>query len=496
MSNITLPQIFQKGMVLQRRIPICVWGQASGHKKITVQLGDGEASAEVKDGKWQVYLPPMQAATSLVMYITADNETLEIQDIAIGEVWLAGGQSNMEFLLRFDEDKETAQKIINSDIRCFEVPKLSYDRQEEYNDYSEVGIWRKQGGEESLYFTAVGFYFANKLHETLGVPIGIINCTWGGTSASVFTSREYLTGNLCFFVDEADKWQKKMNYDEGIAEYRELQKQLSSLPMDFGVTNEEPIKPSKGMMSFFEKFNSYKYAPFSPFCPSVLHRTMLKSVSPFTISGVIWYQGESDEAYPHLYEELMSAMIRCWRDMWTNELPFIIVQLASFEYMMEPLDFVPMRKVQEDITKNIPKVNLICAMDAGLQYDIHPKKKKPIGERLALQALSKVYGYDILSDSPSVSSYSKSEGCIDIEFAHCGSGLYVKGDKAETIDLFIDERKNENVKVSVSGNHMIIESADIEIDKTAIVKFAWHPYCVDNVYNSADLPMLPFKVEL
>ena len=496
MAKITLPQIFQNGMVLQRNKSICIWGEAEGCSEITVTLAENSAFAKVEDGKWQLYLPPMQAGSNYTMNVSSGSETVQFTDVAIGEVWLAGGQSNMEFLLRFDADAEESKKIVNSDIRCFEVPKRSYEGQEKDDDYSQVGLWRKQGGDESLYFTAVGFYFANKLHETLNVPIGIINCTWGGTSASVFTSKEYLTGNLSWYVEQADKCQNGMDYDEGLKEYRKLLEDLYKMPMDMAIINEAPIYPDDAMTEFFNKLESYHFATFSPFSTSVLYRTMLLTVVPFSISGVIWYQGESDEPHSELYEELLSAMIRCWRDLWKEELPFILVQLASFERMMEELDFVPVRAIQEKVSKTVPKVNIICSMDVGLQYDIHPKKKKPIGERLALQALSKVYGYNILSDSPSVSAYSKTDGCIDIEFADCGSGLYADGDKPQTIDLIIDGVTVTDKEVSVSGNHMIIHSDEISSDKKVTVSFSWHPYCVDNVYNSAGLPMLPFTIDI
>ena len=127
----------------------------------------------------------------------------------------------------------------------------------------------------------------------------------------------------------------------------------------------------------------------------------------YSLSGVIWYQGETDEAHLDLYEDLLRAMITNWRDLWHEELPFILVQLASFEYMVEPLNFVPIRAIQEKLTKTMPKVGITCSMDVGMQYDIHPKHKKPVGERLALQALSRVYGLPILADSPSVEGYQR-----------------------------------------------------------------------------------------
>ena len=149
-----------------------------------------------------------------------------------------------------------------------------------------------------------------------------------------------------------------------------------------------------------EQTRRYHLAPFSAFRPCGLYATMLCSIAPYTVSGVLWYQGESDTDNADIYDELIGAMIRCWRDLWGEELPFFMVQLAPFEYMVEALDFVPIRASQERICKQQEKVWLVCAMDAGMRYDIHPKDKRPIGERLALQVLSKQYGVVLEADSP------------------------------------------------------------------------------------------------
>lgn len=492
MNEIILPLIFQNGMVLQRRKPICFWGRAAEGCEITVQLAGESALAVTKNGEWMTFLPPMEAATGFTLRISSEGCEINIKDVAIGEVWLASGQSNMEFLLRDDADAASAINIDNADIRCFEVPKKSYPGQENDRDYSTVGQWRKACGKEAHYFTAVGFYFAEKLHQGLNVPVGIINCTWGGTSASAFMAEEYLTGRLKFFLDKAKEAQSKIDHDTEFERFKALQKNMDSLPIDNSVPNLAPIYPDKAMMKAFGEMTVLHQSVYSPFRPCGLYETMLKTIVPYTLSGVIWYQGESDEPYADLYEELLHAMIVNWRDMWHEALPFILVQLASFECMVEPLNFVPIRAIQENLTKTMDKVWLICAMDVGMQYDIHPKKKRPIGERLALQALSKVYGHPILADSPTVEGCKRDGSTIYIRFANCGDGLECRGDQPQTVDVKINDIAVNKPNISVHDNVMLVSSPELETDGVVTVEFCQHPFCEDTVYNSAGLPVLPF----
>lgn len=496
MGHIELPLIFQNGMVLQCKRPICIWGTAQGCAQITVALAGQSACTAVKAGRWQVYLPPMPAGTGYTLTVSAGNACLTYRDVALGEVWLASGQSNMEFLLRDDAEAVEAAKTNHPYIRCFEVPKRSYIGQENDQDFSGVGCWRYAQGSESLYFSAVGFYFATRLWAQLKVPVGIINCTWGGTSASAFTARAYLTGPLARFTEKADAVQADMDYETGLQGYRAMQKQLAEMPISMATVNAAPLIATEEMKAFMEKMDCYRLAAFSPFRPCGLYETMLKTIAPYTVSGVLWYQGESDEPNTDLYEALMGAMIRCWRDLWHEELPFLLVQLASFEFMMEPLDFVPIRAIQQALCNTLSRVWMVCAMDAGLQYDIHPKNKRPVGERLALQAISKIYGYSILSDSPSVWHCSRNENTVTVVFDHCGDGLTCAGTTPQTFDISADGVPVSDFSVQVHENQIRITSLQFAAATKVAVDFAQRPYCIDNIYNSANLPVLPFTCTL
>lgn len=492
MTKLTLPALFRDGMVFQRQKPICVWGQAEAADCVTVALGEASAIAQVLDGQWRTYLPPMQAGTGFTLTIAAGDQTLAIFDVAVGEVWLAGGQSNMEFLLRDDAEHTEACAYADADVRCYEVPKVAYDGQENDRDYSQVGIWRKAGPGDSEYFTAVGFYFARKLREALPVPVGIINCTWGGTSGSAWVDESCLTGELAFYLNRAAEARKKIDAATEKDEYKKIQQMIDALPPMNAAVNDHPLVADDAMKAAMEHMNLYNLCAYSPFRPCGLYRTMLLPIVPYTVRGIIWYQGESDEYFGGLFEPLTRALIRKWRALWQEDLPFLMVQLASFEYMMEPLNFVPIRQMQQRIAEDTPHVRLVCAMDAGLRYDIHPKNKRPIGERLALQALHYVYDLPLLSDSPAFQTVRKTEDQLVLSFRY-GEGLHVKGEQPQTIDLIVDGQAVENPKVIVKNDCLVVASPMLCEARSATVRFAWHPFCEDNVYNRADLPVLPFE---
>ena len=491
MGNLTLPLIFQDGMVLQRRTPICVWGTAPEGNLVTVLLAGETALAVSRNGGWKAYLSPMEAGSGHTMTVFAGDNTISIEDVAIGEVWLAGGQSNMEFLLRDDAEAEEATQIDCPEMRCFEVPKIAYAGQEQDRDYSEVGIWRKAIGREARYFSAVGFYFAKKLYEELHVPVGIVNCTWGGTSASAYVTPDDLSGALKPYLDRAAEAQAKLDPATERERYRNLQYSMDHMPFDNSRSNLAPIQPDPEIMASMAEMGELFLSRYSPFRPCGLYETMLKPTAPYTIRGVIWYQGESDAAYADTYELLMQQMIARWRHLWRTNLPFFVVQLASFEEMMEPLDFVPIRAAQERLTRSCENVWLACAMDAGMRYDIHPKHKRPVGERLALQALSKVYGRSVLADSPSVEGARREGAAIRIRFANSGEGLICRGAYPETLDVSVNGAALNAFIAEVRDNELLLSAPELAQGRVT-VSFCQRPYCEDNLYNSAGLPMLPF----
>lgn len=495
MSKIQLPALFQQSMVLQRRKAICVWGEAEDCASVEVTLGGHTACARVEKGRWKTFLPPMEAAVGLVLQISGGDCRLCIGDVAVGEVWIAGGQSNMEFLLKYDAEAAASCALQNPDVRCFEVPKIAFPGQETYFKMSAAGFWRKEQPAESPDFTAVGFYFANRLYEALQVPVGILNCTWGGTSASCWVSEGYLTGELQFYLDRARAVQASLDRDAAFAEFVAMQKKMLAGDFDMGTPHLAPLEFQIDEATH-EHLMAMNNWPFSPFRPCGLHESMLRTIVPFTVSGVLWYQGESDEYFSEHYESVMRAVVHCWRDDWGEALPFLMVQLASFEVMAEHLDFVPIRRAQERLARSEPGVYLATAADAGMRYDIHPKRKRPVGERLALQALDKVYGCHVQADSPTVLAAHRDGDTVVLRMKHSGGGLHVVGGEAATFDVYADGGAVSAYAVSVLPQEIILRAEAFASARSIRIAFCQRPWFELTIFSGAGLPVLPFDVEL
>lgn len=494
LEAIRAASIFQSGMVLQRRTPICIWGQASGADAVRVTLEKDTAIAAVESGTWRAYLPPREAAVGLTLTLSTPETTITFNDVAVGEVWIAAGQSNMEFLLQYDAEFSSVSGMTCPDIRCFEVPKLSFPEQLQYYSHSEAGFWRKVSPADNPYFTAVGFYFAERLHETLQIPVGILNCTWGGTSASCWLSEEYLTGELRRFLERGEAAKKDMQYDD-FYRFVNMQQDILRSGFNMGTPHLEPMEPFLDQ-ELADQVQRLRLMPFSPFRPCGLYHMMVQTMVPYSVKGVLWYQGESDTADADIYAALMRAMIRCWRDDWQADLPFLMVQLASFAYMSEALDFGPIRAVQEALARTEPNVYLVTAFDTGMEFDIHPKEKRPVGVRLALQALDKVYGMHMLADSPTVLESSRQQDTVTIRFKHTGGGLSVRGETPETFDIWADGIAVSAFDVQVLPRCIQIQSAAFADADTVTIAYCQRPWCQATLENSAGLPVLPFSVDV
>ena len=188
-----IAHVFQSGMILQRQMPVHIWGCASPGEKIIVQIQGkhGQVRAD-ESGQWQIILPALEKSFQETMTISGEMEQQELRDIGIGEVFIAGGQSNMEFWMRYEKHySEALATCEDSWVRFYDVPKLSYDGKEKDFDYHNVGIWRKATKKDLEYFSAVGYYFEKKLHEDLDVPVGIIGCTWGGTRSLTWMREDH-----------------------------------------------------------------------------------------------------------------------------------------------------------------------------------------------------------------------------------------------------------------------------------------------------------------
>jgi len=500
---LTIDRLFSNYLVLQRDKSVKVWGTGDG-EEVTVRVQGQSANAPIFDGKWQVTLPPLTASLAETLFVKSGEERIKVENVAVGEVWIAGGQSNMEFPLKFDAE---ARKVIpsanNPDIRFFDCPRVKFDGQEEEDDYSQFGFWRPLNPTNAPFYSAVGFYFANQIYQKLHVPVGIVGCNWGGTSASTWLDESYLAAdeNLRVYLDEYLAGIQTLDMKEYIeaesASRKYMARRVVRQFMNTALkrTLGPVLAPLFTAIIQSRKKNLLAIGPRSENRPGGLYQTMLQKIAGFSARGVIWYQGESDDNKANLYARLFSAMIRCWRDAWQDELPFLFVQLAPYERWLgfNAGDFVTLREQQELVSKTVPGTWMTSIMDAGSRRDIHPKHKRPVGERLALLARGKVYGEDILCDAPEVNEVKLEGDRLVISYLHAGEGWYLKGDRLESLEILADGQAVSTSNVSISKDTLVVQSESFRFAKSLEIRYAWRNFAEVNLYNSATLPAKPFR---
>ncbi|HCI72940.1 MAG TPA: 9-O-acetylesterase [Lachnospiraceae bacterium] len=506
---LSVAKVFQNHMVLQRNKPIRIWGISQPFAEVKAGIGTDQAAIRADaDGTWMLELPPQEASAGNRLRIESDDEQLDLQDISIGEVWLAGGQSNMEFHMKFDRDFDAVRASGHfQDIRFFDVPEIAYDGEEDDYDYAQFGIWRKATPEDLAYFSAVAYYFADQIGKELNVPIGIIGCNWGGTTASSWMDPRYLEnteGSIWLQDYEENKPTDLAAYEAGFAANPSnnrvilLEDPANIKTMRDGLSREEqaPIRKQILAMAGVEDLGEdtpplMNYGPKSEQNPGALYHHMLKTIAPYSLRGVIWYQGESDDRHPKVYATVFSQMIRCWRDLWHEELPFLFVQLAPFEQWLHVCgrEYPLLRRQQELVSKTVPGVWMTTSGDAGMRWDIHPKEKRPIGLRLALLALGHIYGKDLLCDAPEFLRAEKIGKDLCLRFAH-GDGLYLGDNLKEALELLNQEGNPVASIEAVSDKDTLILRG---CSNAATIRYAQMPFYRAQIFNAAGIPAKPFE---
>ncbi|MFP3155874.1 sialate O-acetylesterase [Lachnospiraceae bacterium ZAX-1] len=506
---IRLARIFQDGMVLQRQKAIRIWGDSDCRQCLTVRLNnDVVYEGACAEGEFSFALPPQEAAKGVTLVVASEKESLTFTNVDIGEVWVAGGQSNMEFPLRYDA-KATSMIAFANDvhIRFYDVGKYSFEGEEAegFKDAGSMDKWLPFTPENAGVFSAVGLYFAKDLSKALGVPIGIVGCNWGGTTASTWLDESYLRQNpsLMPYLDEYESAVKKLDVEKYKEQGKSARRLIASKNMQKMTEN-----MMRGTSHFFDTIRALPFVlkvisytttkgPADPNRPAGLYHTMTEKIIGYSCRGVIWYQGENDEGKADVYDELFTAVIRCWRDAWNDKLPFLFVQLAPYgkSQLGTGKNFPIIREKQAWVSKHVENTYMASIMDCGMKNDIHPKNKQPVGERLALMARGKIYGEDILCEPPELSSVSLKQGIITLGFVNTGDGLRLKGEKLGGLRVVVDGKPLGGFDVQVKHDCLEIRNGKFIVGALVKLLFAWVGYCEVNLLNSAGLAAKPFKTE-
>lgn len=558
MPEFNVFSLFQSNMVLQRQKPIHIWGTAPKNTTVTVQLNNHTASDTVSDINWHCILPPMEAGEGYTITITCSStpeKPIILSSVSIGDVWLAGGQSNMEYFLRYDENWEKVKNYPrNPKIHMYNVPQLAFEGHSKNTD--GYGTWFTQGDSGFETFSAPGFSFAYNIQPHIHVPVGIIGCNWGGTSASAWLDEAYLKKDpLSIYLKE---------YEQALSAYS--QKELEQLSYA-GWKHEDSLKHIEEFMpimygqqwedqlNYVRDHSNDPVVPLGPWSinrPGGLYHQMLEPLIPFSIKGVLWYQGESDAYHAEMYDDLFSTMIKCWREKWNDNFPFLFVQLAPFGKWIHCVSdrYHEVRAKQEYVSKTIPDTGMVSIMDIGSYYDIHPKKKIEVGRRLALLARGKVYQEDILCESPELTNAKRGMNSNEllITFDHCQQLQLTSLDTAplnrpmpheqnrfkgclndsstpscnktiaqmessiqaiptpmftqiiSTHDIsgFVLTQNDKQIPIDtirIKGNSVILTSNALTTDPCTL-SLAWADYAEINLVNEAGLPVKPFHIHI
>lgn len=491
MENIQVNPMFGDGMVLQRDKKVPIWGTGTDGTQVRASCGGQTAEAVVKDGSWQVELSSMSAGGPYELVISAEGEQQVLRDVWVGEVWLAGGQSNMQF--KMDELQNKEEKIAaanHPNLRYFHVPQTAHEN-DPMNKEWETAHWKICTPQEARWFSAVAYYFAKDLLDALDVPIGIINCNWGGTSASCWIDESYMTSDkdLKEYVDEYNEMCKTMTweeyskqldvYNQSIEEYN---KRRESLPpgADPSEAGAFPWPPPNGPGSFLRV--------------SGLHQNMILKTAPYQIRGFIYYQGESDTGKAGMYDKLLSQLIRNWRADWKDEeLWFLFVQLPGFGGdNPDGEDWAVLRESQLQTAQRMENTEMAVALDCGDLIDLHPPHKQPIGDRLALIARNKVYGQSVECSGPVLQEMIVEGSRAELRFGHAGSGLAAAMDRPLAgFELAGDDGKFNKAIAEIQGDTVILHSEEVYSPKH--VRYGWANYTTANLVNSEGLPASPFR---
>jgi sialate O-acetylesterase len=482
LGTVQVNPIFGDHMVLQRDKPIVIWGTADPDEAVEVSLQGVSVSAKTgPDGDWSVELPPMTAGGPYELIVSGEN-TIRFGDVMLGEVWVASGQSNMQWTMErsLDYDLETALAHNHSRIRF--IPVRNQGSQDPQSAIE--GKWHVAQGSDLGKATAVGYHFAKVLEQTLDVPIGIIDTAWGGSAAEAWVDRNVIRANDELSVIH-ERWVEiEADYDFAslLAQWEQKVSEWEAARAAGNLDTAKPRKPSNRMTGQHR--------------PGNLWNARVLPVAPISMRGVIWYQGESNASDWVWYRELFSTLISQWRALWGEEFPFYWAQLADYRqetYFSESDKWPYIREAQTQVMGDLSRTGQAILIDAGEGKDIHPRDKATVGRRLARWALHQDYGYDsVTCHSPQINTWSQNEDIIELNVSHVGSGL--RAFDSNDVSGFVVRQHGEWIPVTgrVQGKDSIV----LKLENNSLVdalRYAWADNPICNVFSYEGLPLTPFR---
>lgn len=492
-AEVTLASPFTDHLVLQRELPVPVWGKADPGERVKVRF-DGQTRRTTADaaGAWRVELSAMKAATKgreLVVTGSKTKTPLKLSDVLVGEVWLCSGQSNMDFTVARTE-KFYFAGVENEveEVAAANHPLIRMFTGEWRKSAVPVervgGTWQVCTPETAREFSAIGYFFARRLRQELDVPVGIVKLTFGASCAQAWVRREAMAADPRTAAELA-------KFDAELAAYRADTAKRAKYDADRAVweaaaaeAKAKGTKPSRAPRNPDPEQDQHN--------PTVMFNGMIAPVVPYAVRGVLWYQGESITGPRALFPVWNELLIGDWRALWGRELPFYFVQLASYGGKG---DIAGTRAMQAEALR-LPATGMAVAIDVGDRTDVHPKNKQAVGDRLARLALARTYGRDVVDTGPEpVSARATSDGAVVVTFKANAGVLRAAGGAPGGFELAGVDGKFFAAAGTLAGDTVMLRAEGVTAPRR--VRYAWANYPeAANLANAEGLPAAPFRMEV
>lgn len=470
--GLEMSKMYSDAMILQRDVPLKIKGKASPGEVVTVKLEGQSRNIRKRaradsEGVWQVTVSPLKAAEGLTLTITGRDKVLTYNDVAVGDIWVCSGQSNMFF--RVFEGVEVDPTPADSGLRLYNMVPKCYVNPERWSDadiestqkldFYHPTTWQPCDGENMKPFSAVGYHFGKMLRDSLNVPIGLICNAIGGSPAEAWVDRASLEEG---FPEALEDW-----FDNKI--FNQWCKEMGMINLGY---------PETG-------------ATRHPYEPTYLFDAAIGSMEQFQIKGVVWYQGESNDFNIPMHEKLFNLLVNGWRRHFDNPvMPFHFVQLSSYA---PGLTWAEFRDSQRKLAEAIPYCEMAVSSDLGDSLDIHPRMKRPVGERLARQALRYDYGFDIVPSGPLFREATIVDSSVVLDFDFAEGLTSSDSQPLKCFEIAADDMIFVPAEAVILDGKVVIMS---KIDNPSYVRYAWQPFTRANLVNGEGLPASTFMAKV
>lgn len=453
-AQIRLPEIISSDMIVQRNAVVKIWGWSQKKETITLEgswLSEVITTKADQSGKWMMTVPTTNSRASQSIKISDKSSEVVLENILFGDVWLSSGQSNMEMSLSGRKGEPTFHglegiaKSNNPNLRLFTINKSSSTTP--IDTLGQVKRWESSNPDAVANFSAVGYFFGSQLQKALDVPIGLIHCSWGGSSIQAWMSEEVLNAIQPFHLD--------------------------SFPMN----TERELRKT----------------------PTLLYNAMIYPITNYGIKGVIWYQGESNRLEPEIYQELLPAMVKDWRNRWNQNFSFQYVQLAPYYYRnpdayntAENSAFI--RESQLKALELIPNSGMVVTLDIGNYHTIHPPNKKEIGDRLFYLTMNNTYGYESVDHSGPIYSHHDIESdSLIIHFDHAENGLF-SSEGLKNFEISGEDRVFYPAEATILNRTEVLVKSD-QVPLPVAARYSWSNWVKGSLFDTNLLPASSFRTD-